>query len=99
VGAHIIDGSGATVMPGLVGMHQHLFYPTPFSGTYVEQPISAPKLYLAAGVTSMRTSGSINGYTDVNIAKEIDLGQQPGPHIHVTAPYLDGPGNPITRFA
>lgn len=93
--AHIIDATGMTMMPGMVGMHQHLFYPSPFGGIYVEQSLSAPRLYLAAGVTSMRTSGSINGYTDINTKILIDAGSQPGPHIHITAPYLDGPGNPV----
>lgn len=95
-GAHIMDLTGSTVMPGLITMHEHLFYPTPTAGVYVEQSVSAPRLYLAGGVTSMRTSGSINGYTDINTARQIDQGIQAGPHIHATAPYLDGPGNPLT---
>ena len=53
-----------TVMPGLVGMHEHLFYPTPKGGSdglpmYGEMADSAPRLYLAAGVTTARTAGSM----------------------------------------
>src|ERR1700744_5844399 len=31
-GAKVLDLSGKTVFPGLVGMHEHLFYPLPDGG-------------------------------------------------------------------
>jgi imidazolonepropionase-like amidohydrolase len=97
-GAKIFDLQGYTVIPGLVGMHDHMFYPSPrVSGrgvppVYTELAYSAPRLYLAAGVTSLRTTGSIEPYTDLSVKKLIDAGLAPGPKIHVTGPYLEGAG-------
>lgn len=95
-GAHQLDLRGHTVYPGLVGMHEHLFYPsfyplTPGMPLYAEQAFSAPRLYLASGVTTMRTTGSIEPYTDLNVKKAIESGTIPGPAIDVTGPYIQGP--------
>jgi len=95
-GAHQLDLTGDTVYPGLVGMHEHLFYPsfyppTPGMPLYAEQAFSAPRLYLAAGVTTIRTAGSLEPYTDLNLKKAIDDGSIPGPAIDVTGPYIQGP--------
>jgi imidazolonepropionase-like amidohydrolase len=97
-----IDGTGETAMPGIVGMHNHLFYlqrPNIDPSGHFEQPIivpqmtfSAPRLYLANGVTTMRTTGSVEPYTDVALKREIDAGHLVGPHLDVTGPYLEGPG-------
>jgi imidazolonepropionase-like amidohydrolase len=97
-----IDGSGDTVLPGLVGMHNHLFYlqrPNLDASGHFEQPIiipqmtfSAPRLYLANGVTTMRTTGSVEPYTDLALKREIDAGRLIGPHLDVTGPYLEGAG-------
>jgi imidazolonepropionase-like amidohydrolase len=93
VGAKVIDLSGKTVMPGLVGMHEHLFYTTPertgdlqpFWGEAID---SAPRLYLAGGVTSARTAGSMEPYTDLALKRWIDAGRTPGPKLDVTGPYI-----------
>lgn len=89
--AQVLDLHGYTVIPGLVGMHDHLFYQT-VRGVYATMPLSFPRLYLAGGVTTIRTTGSIDAYTDLEIKKAIDAGKAPGPKIHVTGPYLEGPG-------
>ena len=93
-GAHTIDLRGATVIPGLVGMHEHLFYP---SGggipMYNEQAFSFPRLYLASGITTARTGGSLEPYTDLNIKRMIDSGRMPGPKLYITGPYLEGTGS------
>ena len=96
----VLDLRGYTVMPGIVGMHNHLFYitrPNLNSQWKYEQPVlvpqmtfSAPRLYLAAGVTTMRTTGSVETYADLNLKHDIDAGKLPGPHIDVTGPYLEG---------
>ena len=96
----VLDLHGYSVMPGIVGMHNHLFYiarPNLDSRWHVDQPLlvpqmsfSAPRLYLAGGVTTMRTTGSVETYTDLNLRREIDAGHLPGPHIDVTGPYLEG---------
>src|SRR5438128_5670274 len=98
-GAKALDLSGYTVIPGLVGMHDHLFYPSPHVAgrgvppVYTELAYSAPRLYLAGGVTSLRTTGSIEPYTDLALKKLIDSGLAPGPKVHVTGPYLEGAGS------
>ena len=98
----VLEMKGYTVMPGFVGMHNHLYYSaTPnyepgrvplwdLPRLLPQMTFSAPRLYLAAGVTTMRTAGSVEPYADLNLRDEIDAGLLPGPHIDVTAPYLEG---------
>ncbi len=90
-GAQVIDITGKTVMPGLVMVHEHLFYPTG-PGVYGNVAESFTRLYLAGGVTSMRTGGNLNGFGDFGIKHDIDAGTKPGPWIDPTAPYLEGRG-------
>jgi len=98
-GAKIIDGSGHTLIPGLVGMHDHMFYPAPSvnpgakEALYPEQASSFPKLYLAGGVTTIRTTGSTEPYTDLAVKQAIDAGRIAGPKMHTTGPYLEGVGS------
>jgi imidazolonepropionase-like amidohydrolase len=91
-GAQRLDLQGRTVMPGLVGMHDHLFYPMG-GGIFGEMAYSFPRLYLAAGVTTIRTAGSIEPYTDIELKKTIDAGKVPGPTIWISGPYLEGEGS------
>src|ERR1700693_3174502 len=90
--AQVLDLRGYTVIPGLVGMHDHMFYPMG-NGIFGEMAFSFPRLYLAGGVTAIRTTGSLEPYTDLELKKQIDKGETPGPKIHVTGPYLEGPGS------
>ena len=90
-GAQVLDLAGKTVMPGLVMVHEHTYYPTG-PRMYGNLAESFTKLYLAGGVTSMRTGGNMNGFTDLNYARDIAAGNKPGPWMDATAPYLDGPG-------
>ena len=90
-GATIIDLRGETIIPGLVGMHEHMFYSNGW-GIFTEMPISFPLLYLAGGVTTVRTAGTFEQDTDLDIKRRIDTGQMPGPKMHLTGPYLDGAG-------
>ncbi len=94
-GAHVIDLSGKTLLPGLVMLHEHMFYPAGGGGAYNDLIYSFPRLYLAGGVTTMRTGGNMAGYTDFNVKRMIDAGQMPGPKMDATGPYLEGPGLPI----
>jgi imidazolonepropionase-like amidohydrolase len=89
--AQVLDLHGYTVIPGLVGMHDHMFYPMG-SGIFGEMGFSFPRLYLAGGVTTIRTTGALEPYTDLELKKQIDNGETPGPNIHVTGPYLEGKG-------
>ena len=90
-GAQVIDGQGKTVIPGIVGMHDHLFY-TAAGGRFVGLAFTGPRLYLASGVTTIRTTGTASAYTDINTKHEIDAGHRAGPHIVVTTPYITGAG-------
>ncbi len=94
-GAKVLDLAGRTVIPGLVGMHDHMYYPAPLGppAMYPEHATSFPRLYLAGGVTSIRTTGSVEPYTDLELKKAIDSGAAIGPKIHVTGPYFEGPGS------
>lgn len=93
-GARKLDLNGYTVYPGLVGMHEHLFYPSGGANlpVYHEMAFSAPRLYLASGVTTMRTAGSLEPYADLNIKHGIETGTLIGPRMDVTGPYLEGAG-------
>ncbi|MGA7909826.1 MAG: amidohydrolase, partial [Candidatus Sulfotelmatobacter sp.] len=87
--AQVLDLQGDSVIPGLVGMHDHLVYPMG-NGIFGEMAYSFPRLYLAGGVTTIRTTGALEPYTDLELKKQIDGGQALGPKIHVTGPYLEG---------
>jgi imidazolonepropionase-like amidohydrolase len=106
--AEVLDLHGHTVIPGLVGMHDHLYYiarPNFAVDGSSDPPLivpqmtfSAPRMYLAAGVTTIRTTGSVEPYVDLNLRHEIDAGNLPGPHIDVTGPYLEGSGSPFIQM-
>jgi imidazolonepropionase-like amidohydrolase len=92
--AKTLDLNGYTVLPGLVGMHNHMFFPMGGSPPmYSNMGISFPRLYLALGVTTIRTTGSVAPYSDLEIKRLIDAGRMIGPKMHVTAPYLEGRGS------
>jgi imidazolonepropionase-like amidohydrolase len=109
-GTTTLDLRGYTVAPGFVGMHNHLYYiarPNLEPGKTLgsEPPLlvpqmmfSSPRLYLAGGVTTMRTTGSIEPYADLNLRDQIEAGMLPGPHIDVTAPYLEGKSTIFTQM-
>ena len=92
-GAKVLDLTGKTVIPGLVGMHEHLFYTGPERAKdglpfWIEMIDSGPRLYLASGVTTARTAGSMEPYTDLSLKKLIDAGEKPGPKLRITGPYI-----------
>jgi imidazolonepropionase-like amidohydrolase len=98
----VLDLRGYSVIPGIVGMHDHVVFlarPNLHADGSYERPslamqmsFSAPRLYLANGVTTMRTAGSVEPQTDLNLKQAIEKGVAPGPHLYVTGPYLGGPG-------
>src|SRR5262249_37576713 len=100
--ARVLALEGATVIPGLVGMHDHLFMTayrpanSPFLLTQASRTFL--RLYLACGVTTIRTTGSIEPYADLNAKRLIDEGQLPGPKVFATGPYLEGAGSPIMQL-
>jgi len=101
-GAEVLDLTGYTVLPGLVGMHDHLYYlQRPNSDAAGSEPptllpqmtYSAPRMYLANGVTTIRTAGSVEPYVDINLRHLIEAGALIGPHVEPTGPYLQGPSD------
>jgi imidazolonepropionase-like amidohydrolase len=88
-GARVMQLGGSTVIPGIVGMHDHLFY-TAAGGRAMQMSFTGPRLYLASGVTSIRTTGGRSPYAEINTKEAIEAGRVPGPRIHLTAPYITG---------
>ncbi len=100
--AQRLDFTGYSALPGLVGMHEHLFYSVNYFGSdgvrAYSMPFSYPRLYLASGVTTIRTTGAFEPYTDLEIKKEIDAGDRIGPKMNVTGPYLEGAPFPLIQI-
>jgi imidazolonepropionase-like amidohydrolase len=98
-GTTILDLHGHSVMPGIVGMHDHLYFfalPNLGADRSFEQPsvtqemvFSGPRMYLANGVTTMRTAGTYDPYAELKLKRDIESGAVPGPHLDVTGPYLN----------
>ena len=93
--AEVINCTGKTIIPGMVMMHEHFFYTVAIPGRFfnvAEMPYSFPRMYLACGATTIRTTGSIEPQTDVNIKTMINEGKYIGPDIDATAPYFERAG-------
>ncbi len=91
-GASRVDGRGRTAIPGLVGMHEHMYRTASGDGPFsvVQAPVTFPQLYLASGVTTARTAGSVDPHGDLGIRREIEAGRLIGPDLDLTTPYLEG---------
>ncbi|MEM7552082.1 MAG: amidohydrolase family protein [Bacteroidota bacterium] len=96
-GYQVVDLNGKSVMPGMIMLHEHLFYPTATPGKWGvnQMSYSFPRLYLAGGITTMRTAGSIMPEADLNIKKAINRGQAIGPKMDVTSPFIDREGTQL----
>lgn len=91
----VIDGRGRSLLPGLVMMHEHLFFLDVAADvpSYMSESLAAPRLYLAYGATTIRTTGTLHGSDDLQAARMIREGKHAGPEIRVTAPFVNGPGS------
>jgi len=93
-GANTVNLNGKAIMPGLVMLHEHMYISAHSMDTRQallhQLPATFPRLYLAAGATTIRTAGNVEPYSDMNLKKDIDAGRIPGPFIDVTAPYMEG---------
>lgn len=87
-GTTAVDVKGKTVMPGLVMLHEHMNYNNG-AGVWQFHPVSFPKLYLAGGVTTLRTAGAENPMYDLNLKRRIDKGVAIGPRMFVTGPMFN----------
>jgi imidazolonepropionase-like amidohydrolase len=87
-GAFVIDLAGHTVIPGIVGLHEHTY----FGGVkrLTQMRTSGPLLYLGHGVTTAMTAGSQLPYHELNLKNSVDAGDVAGPRLLIAGPYLDG---------
>ena len=88
--AEVLNLAEHTVIPGFIGLHDHTFYTT--RGRRVQLNYSAPRLYLASGVTTIRTTGAFSPYSELNLKRAIHDGQEIGPRMYITGPYISGTG-------
>jgi imidazolonepropionase-like amidohydrolase len=90
-GSDVRELNGHTVIPGMIGLHNHMFF-MGAGGREASGLFTSPRLYLGAGVTTIRTTGSRAPYGDLNTRAAIEAGTAVGPRMHITAPYVTGPG-------
>ena len=88
----VLDLQGKTALPGFVMLHEHMFYNASDPEWFIQstQPVVFPRLYLAAGVTTARTAGSFEPYTDLKVKQYIADGRLVGPNFDPTAPFIEG---------
>jgi len=96
-GATVIDGSGKTLMPGLIDNHVHLMLPGPTlpameaNSTWEDLAIhgvAQSEMYLMQGFTTVRDAGGANG----GLPRAIDSGKIVGPRIYPSAAWIGGRG-------
>lgn len=95
--AEIIDGRGATLMPGLIESHAHLSIEN--AADLVQIGLIPPeetlliavknaRLYLDCGITSCISAASAKPRTDVVVRNAINKGEIPGPRLLAATPWL-----------
>lgn len=86
-GAIVINITGKTVIPGLIDMHGHMYVRA--TGPQRSQFEAYPLLYLAGGVTTVRSPGDFEPEGMVALRERIRRGEATGPRIFTAGPYFD----------
>ncbi len=97
-GATVVNGDGATLMPGLVNCHGHPTYPNMGADLYetgeipVEEHVLITmhnvKTMLDHGFTALVNGSSAKARLDIVIRNEINAGKIPGPRMQAATPEL-----------
>ncbi|MGH9753642.1 MAG: amidohydrolase family protein [Blastocatellia bacterium] len=85
--ATVIELAGKTVIPGLIDMHGHMYArATPVMRSQFE---AYPSLYLAGGVTTVRSPGDFEPEGMIALRERIKRREATGPRIFTAGPYFD----------
>jgi imidazolonepropionase-like amidohydrolase len=95
-GATVIDVSGKSVLPGLIDMHGHMYAATAKGIANAFE--SYPALYLAGGVTSIRSPGDLDPDGMYRLKEAIGRGAVEGPRIFMGGYYIDNSPSQIGWF-
>jgi imidazolonepropionase-like amidohydrolase len=100
-GAQVIDGEGATLMPGLCEAHSHVTYT---NMTFLKEMGQIPpeehlvraienaKLMLDSGFTSLYSAASAKWRTEIVLRNAINAGKFPGPRLRAASPEIVSTG-------
>ena len=96
-GARVLDLSAATVLPGMIDLHVHLFPQGPDAVNRSQQyrtmmAVSHARINLEAGFTTMVDLDSRGGYGTVDLRNAINSGLLLGPRLQVSGPSLNPRG-------
>lgn len=94
-GASVVDGGGATLMPGMVEAHAHLSWPCAYDRIILDKTIPPEehllitarnaRITLDHGFTSAYSAGSLGTRFEVALRDEIDGGWLPGPRLKASS--------------
>jgi imidazolonepropionase-like amidohydrolase len=85
-GVKVMDNSDKYIIPGLIDTHAHLFGGVTIRHTTCDM---LPIFYLAAGVTTVRSPGSMDPEGDMAMRNRIDSGRFLGPRCFLSGPYIE----------